>query len=180
MCQLKSLYKLLYRFAGLAICLLSGLRCSSIYELRLDVPIVMPYEYYKVSPRSAQEVQRSEPLPWYKEEDHVVWEQFVLKLYYGLPFLSESVQSIKKGKLDQAIKKLNALLTKDSFSTKTLGQIYNNLGVCYLLKKPSEIKKAKFHIDQAGILLSSPPEVMNNVRVVTYFFQNDFKIIKKK
>ena len=154
------------------------LHCQSIYELRLDVPIVMPYKYYEFS-ESSKKRQISEPLPWHKQDDQIIWNQFILKLYNGLPPLSWSVTMIKKGKVNQSIQFVKEWLKNKNLNRETRGKLHNNLGIFYLLRKTPELKKAKYHVDQAGILLSSPPEVLDNVRRITYFFQTKLKSLNK-
>ncbi len=154
------------------------LHCQSIYHLRLKVPVVMPYEYYNFSEPS-KKYQTGTPLSWHKPYDQIVWDQFILTLYNGTPALSQSVTMIKKGEVNKSIQFIKNLLKKQKLSRDIRGKLHNNLGISYLLKKHPRLKRAKHHVDQAGILLSSPPEVLDNVRRITYFFQTKIKFIKK-
>ena len=157
------------------------LQCRGIYELRLERPVIMPLNrsYYQIQTPNNDDFALNLTVPWQRSREKILWDELTLKLYRNNDILKRSVDLLVENKPKEAVSLLESYLDKPGKDMCLLGRINNNLSICYLLLSPSKPKKAKYHIDQAGILLSSPMEVLENVRVITYFLHEELKFHPK-
>ena len=147
-----------------------------IHELRLKRSVIFPVNnsYYQIESLDGKQIQDMH-VPWQKSDKKIVWDEFTLKLYKNHDILKDSVDLLVKNKSAEAISLLESYLQKKTPDRNLAGKINNNLSIAYLLLSPSKTKKAKYYIDQAGILLSSPIEVLQNARMIAYFLQKEIK-----
>ncbi len=132
--------------------------------------MILPYTYSK---SYTEDVSNRWTAPWDKNKDKIIWQKNFLVLYTGNSVLEASTRYITKNRMKDAQRILNLSLQEKNLSADIKGKLHNNLAISYLLKKPIELEKSKFHIDQAGLLLHSHKLIMNNIRVITLFFQKD-------
>ena len=165
------------KFSGL--CLFLGLlvmQSCHIHELRLKRSVTFPVNssYYQVKGLDGEQIQ-DRHVPWQKSNETVAWDELTLKLYKNHDVLKNSVNLLINNRATEAIPLLESYLKEKTPDRDLAGRINNNLSIAYLLLSPSKTRKAKYHIDQAGILLFSPMEVLQNARVIAYFLQEEIK-----
>ena len=118
-------------------------------------------------------------VPWQKIKKQILWDEVTLKLYRDNDVLKHSVDLLIDNKAREVVSILKSHLDESGKDKSFMGKLHNNLSIGYLLLSPSQPQKAKYHIDQAGILLSSPTEVLENTRTIAYFLQGELRFRPK-
>ncbi len=170
----------MHRWPVLLILLLAN--CYSSQTVMLQRPVEFPFLYYQVERpvnhvNPAETVNRvPEPAYWDKSGKEVYWRSDSLYLFTGETTLDRSYDAIRKNQSAQAITMLKSALIDQKKSRKLTALHHNNLAMAYLTV--GQTRKAKFHINQAGILSEHDHYVLRNARLVTSVMQKPVQFIK--